>query len=597
MLIDKGADINLGDTNGKTPFLWACILHRKEVAKLLMEHGADVNQASNDESTPLFWCSVMGFQKFVVLLHEQGAEGSLSISNTDGKTPLMAACYFRQQEIVTYLLQHLECVDESDNEGWTPLMEACFDNDIGSWDRFLDQFDTGDGLLLPLLQNESNRFLLYNDSPGQDSIIKQLLSKADANLQDMEGKSALYHACEWQYNRAVNILTELGANVNLEAKDKSTPLMEACFMEDEDTLQVLMETPSGSCRPIIEQLLNKGADVNSTDENGWNPFGFSCRTGNSNMIHRLIEFTNNVNQTYHGYTPLQMAEKSGNDEIVSLLIQKGANQTENTELVSSDESIYDSTDSETESMTNAKIVKGRSLLQACRNINEHMFTSLLQEAASENILNISGKKGKTPLLEACRYKNISKVENLLEAGASVNKEDINRWTPLLEACKVGEKEIVLLILKHNVDVDKTDARGYSPLLIACKNGYKDIVEILLSHQADANITNNAGITPLLVACTKQYTDIVQLLIYKGANINQSDAYGNTSLMVAGFYGYKQIIEVLLTEEADIDQRDSKGWTALSWATKGGHANTFVKMAYIHSLPECQTDDDNTDKQA
>ncbi|CAG2249646.1 unnamed protein product [Mytilus edulis] len=383
----------------------------------------------------------------------------------------------------------------------------------------------------------------------------------------MEGKSALYHACEWQYNRAVNILTEFGANVNLEAKDKSTPLMEACFMEDEDTLQVLMETPSGSCRPIIEQLLNKGADVNSTDENGWNPFGFSCRTGNSNMIHRLIEFTNNVNQTYHGYTPLQMAEKSGNDEIVSLLIQKGANQTENTELMSSDESIYDSTDSETESLTNAKIVKGRS------------------------------QKGKTPLLEACRYKNISKVENLLEAGASVNKEDINRWTPLLEACKVGEKEIVLLILKHNVDVDKTDARGYSPLLIACKNGYKDIVEILLSHQADANITNNAGITPLLVACTKQYTDIVQLLIYKGANINQSDAYGNTSLMVAGFYGYKQIIEVLLTEGADIDQRDSKGWTALSWATKGGHANTFVKMAYIHSLPECQTDDDNTDKQA
>ncbi|CAG2248446.1 unnamed protein product [Mytilus edulis] len=399
----------------------------------------------------------------------------------------------------------------------------------------------------------------------------------------MDGKSALYHACAWKYNRAVNILTEFGANVNLEAKDKSTPLMEACFMEDEDTLHALMETPSGPYRPIIEQLLSKGADVNSTDENGWNAFGYSCETGNIDMIRRLIEFTNNVNNTYrNGKHLCKMAKESGNDEIISLLIQKGADQTENMlqmethdvgfETMQSDESICDSSDgsifdssnSETEYLTDAQQVTGKSLLQACRTKNDHM------------------KKAKTPLFEACRFKDIAKVKHLLEAGASVNKRDIIKWrTPLLEACKVGEKEIVRLILKNNADVDKTDARGYSPLLFACKNGDKGIVELLLSHQADVNITNNAGITPLLEACTKQYTDIVQLLIYKGANINQSDAYGNTSLMVAGFYGYKQIIEVLLTEEADIDQRDSKGWTALSWATKGGHANTFVKMAYIH----------------
>ncbi|XP_052073018.1 ankyrin-3-like isoform X1 [Mytilus californianus] len=606
MLINKDANINLADKNGWTPFLWACILHREEVAKLLMEHDADDNQASNDGSTLLFWCSVIGFQKFVVLLHEKGAEGSLSTSNTDGKTPLMAACYFRRQEIVIYLLQHLESVDESDHEGWTPLMEACFDNDNGSWDRFLDQLEKGDCLWFPLLKTVTERVLYYNDSPGHESVIKQLLSKADIDLQDNEGKSALYHACEWQYNRIVNILTEMGANVNLEAKDKSTALMEACLLEDEDIVQPIMEAPIGPCRPIIEQLLSKGADVNSTDENGLNPFGYSCETGNSNMIHRLIEYTNNVNQTYkNGNTPLQMAEKSGNDEIISLLIQKGANQTGKTlkmeshdkgfETMSSDESISDSSDSENESLTDAKKVTGRSLLQACRNINEHMFPSLLQEAASENILNISGKKGKTPLLEACRYKNIAKVQNLLEAGASVNKEDINRWTPLLEACKVGEKEIVLLILENNVDVNKTDARGYSPLLFACKNGYKDIVEILLSHRADANIANNAGITRLLVTCTKQYTDIVQLLIYNGANINQTDAYGNTSLMVAGFYGYKQIIEVLLSEEANIDQKDSEGWTALSWATKGGYENIFVKAAYVSSVKESQTRNEHTEK--
>ncbi|XP_063447961.1 ankyrin repeat domain-containing protein 50-like [Mytilus trossulus] len=606
VLINKNADINLGDRNGWTPFMWACVLNRNEVAKLLMEHCADVNQASNDGSTPLFWCSIMGLESFVILLHAKGSKGSLSTPNCNGKTPLMAASYFRRQEIVTYLLQHLESVDETDNEGWTPLMEACFDNDNGSWNTFLDQFNQGKGLWFPLLKLVSEMEKYCDDSVGYNSIIDQLLSKSNIDHQDNDGKSALHHACEGQYNRIVNILTERGANVNLEDTNKSTAIMEACFIEDEDTVLPLMETPAGPCRPIIEQLLSKGANINSTDKEGWNPFCYNCETGNSNMVHRLIEFTNDVNTTYkNGKTPLQMAQKCGNNEIICLLKQKGAHQNtiENEshdiqfDTLSSVESISYSSDSETESLPDAKKDVGRLLLQACRHRDEDRFPSLLEEAASENILNISGKKGKTPLMEACRYKDTGKVKLLLEAGASVNKDDMNCWTPLLETCKVGDIEMVQLLLENKAEINKSDDRGYSPLFIASTNGSKDIVELLLSHRADVNIANNAGITPLLATCTKEYIDIVQLLIDRGANINQPDAYGNTSLMIAGFYGYNKILKLLLSKKANIDQKDSKGWTAFSWATKGGNANTFVKMAYIHSLPDCQTGDNHAEKQA
>lgn len=135
----------MGDKNGWTPFLWACVLQRHEVANLLMEHRADINQANNEGSTPLFWCSIMGLKILVVLLHEKGAAASLSTPNSDGKTPLLAACFFRRQEIVTYLLEHLKFLDETDNKGWLPLMEACFCNDNGSWNRFLAQFKRGTG--------------------------------------------------------------------------------------------------------------------------------------------------------------------------------------------------------------------------------------------------------------------------------------------------------------------------------------------------------------------------------------------------------------------------------------------------------------------
>ncbi|XP_071179738.1 ankyrin repeat domain-containing protein 50-like [Mytilus edulis] len=584
MLINKNADINLGDRNGWTPLMWACVLHRKKIVELLMEHSADVNQAGNDGSTPLFLCAIMGFKKLVILLHE--AEGSLSTPNRDGKTPLMAACRFQRREIVAYLLQHLDTVDEADNKGWTALMEACFKNDTGSWDRFFDQF-INDRFFLPLLKLVIEKPDTDGDTLKYDPVIEQIRSKANIDMQDNEGKSALHHACEGQYNHIVNILTEMGANVNLEDKNKSTPVMLACSMEDDDTVLPLMETSDGSCKPIIEQLLSKGADINSNDDSGWNPFCHSCETGNSNMVKRLIEFKHNVNQIYHnGKTPLQMAKKSGNNEIISLLVDKGAMQTEDTleieshdngfEIMSSDESIYDSSDSETETLTDAKKDTGRSLLRACRNIDEDMFTLVLEKAESENILNISDTNGTTPLLEACRYENIRNIKLLLEAGASVNKEDMKGWTPLLETCKGGDIEIVQLILERKVKINKSDDRGYSPLFIASTNGYTDIVELLLIYQADVNIANNAGITPLIAACTKEYVDVVQLLINNGANINKTDAYGNTSLMVAGFYGYRQISQALLSEGAYIDQKDSKGWTALSWATKGGHENVFLR---------------------
>ncbi|XP_052073385.1 uncharacterized protein LOC127711392 [Mytilus californianus] len=586
ILIDNGADINKDDHNGMTPFLWACVLQREDIVNFLIDKEANINETSRDGSSSLFWCCVMGYQELVCLLQDKGEIGSISKPNKDGKTPLMAACYFRRFNIVHYLLKHLTSYDEVDKNGWTALMEACFNNDNGSWNRFLKQFDKQKSIRIPLFRLLSKKGDMID---AYYKIIEKLVERTNLNLQDTDGKSALHHACEGQYNHIVHILTEKGASVNLVDKRKSTPLMGACFSEDNETVRPIMEDYSNGCKPMIEQLLLNAADVNAVDKRGWNPFFDGCQKGNFTIVKRLIRFVADVNKRYrNGKTPIEMARECGNHDIIDLLIQEGANPgvnaNEEADCVPemghsyhmhdfSDTSSDGSNPDEDSSVQNFKHhisdrKKGEKLLNACIDENEDEVKDMLESALEYHVLDFSNRYGKTPLLEACRVKNVTIVNLLLEAGANVNKDDAKFWAPLHEACKVGEKDIVNLLLEKNVNINACDDRGYSPLLIASQNGYKSIVELLVNYRAHVNISSNVRITPLLAACTKGQIEITKLLIVKRADINKADGYGNTPLMVASYYGHGSIVDQLLAKGCEIDQKDMKGWTALSWASKG-----------------------------
>lgn len=56
MLIAKGAEINAKDQEGQTALHYATVCEQEEVAKYLFEHGADVSIPDNDGNTPLSQC-------------------------------------------------------------------------------------------------------------------------------------------------------------------------------------------------------------------------------------------------------------------------------------------------------------------------------------------------------------------------------------------------------------------------------------------------------------------------------------------------------------------------------------------------------------
>lgn len=64
--IEKGADIDAKDGNGRTALMKASFMSSLKVAKLLIEQGADINAKREGCSTPLTWANsaeMMGLLK------------------------------------------------------------------------------------------------------------------------------------------------------------------------------------------------------------------------------------------------------------------------------------------------------------------------------------------------------------------------------------------------------------------------------------------------------------------------------------------------------------------------------------------------------
>lgn len=138
------------------------------------------------------------------------------------------------------------------------------------------------------------------------------------------------------------------------------------------------------------------------------------------MIQALIKEGANVNtrDSTFGWSPLHWATSSGQKEIVTLLLEKGADV----------------------------------------NVRDENFWTPLHEAISNNDLKIASL--------------------LLEKGADVNVEDKNLWTPLHEAISNNDLKIASLLLEKGANVNKKDRDYWSPLELAEKEKNKAAVALL-----------------------------------------------------------------------------------------------------------------------
>ena len=169
-----------------------------------------------------------------------------------------------------------------------------------------------------------------------------------------------------------------------------------------------------------------------------------------------------------GRTPLMHAAKAGYDDLVDLLLEKGASPT-------------------------ARCRGGETVLMAaarCTGINLRLMRRLIAEGADVQGVD---DRGNTALMRAARAGVEANVRLLTASGAHAGRADNKGVTPLMVS---PDAATATALLDAGADVNARDDRGRSALHYAAGGGREDVARLLVRHGAAVNAADKDAVTPL-----------------------------------------------------------------------------------------------------
>ena len=372
-LIDRGADINAvadnnddgGHKSGTTALMKAAEKGDSQIVELLIEKGADVNAKNAwefttgrgvniQQATSFAFMSKMDAGQTVNYLFEQVTKEYPA--EEFFKPPLLLAIENGNSDIVELLIEKgadLTWVFEPKSaQDWTwplapgmnAIMYAAYRGEVKAIEFLISK-----GLDVNAGDNTKQTALMYAAHQGEAEAVRLLVSKgADMNVRDMENQNALWYAVYAGGVEAVKSLVNSGAD-RQKVKGGQTALMWAAETGHRDIINVLVElgsdidakTKDGATAityaanahlpEIIKLLIEQGADVmKGTDLDTGNMDGVTALMlasgkGQTETVRLLAEKGADINsQNIFGATALMEASWFGHAETVKLLIEKGA---------------------------------------------------------------------------------------------------------------------------------------------------------------------------------------------------------------------------------------------------------------------------------
>ena len=107
LLVENGADVDAGDSDGISALMWSAILGKTGLGAYLIENCADVNRTLSAKDlegwTALHFAAGHGNIGLAKALLSAGAK--INLPTTKGETPLAVARRFKQKAMVQFLLQ------------------------------------------------------------------------------------------------------------------------------------------------------------------------------------------------------------------------------------------------------------------------------------------------------------------------------------------------------------------------------------------------------------------------------------------------------------------------------------------------------------
>ncbi|KAH0536664.1 hypothetical protein FGG08_006490 [Glutinoglossum americanum] len=380
--------------------------------------------------------------------------------------------------------------------------------------------------------------LLRLKSKGRFQSIRSLLGSKLKVLKEtnLKGETYLHCASTYGHCKIAQLLVEKGADVNARDSDGWTALHREAIAGHEAGLRLLVE---------------KGADVDARDSDGWTALHGAASNGHEVAVRLLVEKGADVNaRDGDGDTVLHRAAGNGHEAVVRLLVEKGAD-------------------------VNAKDRYGWTALHRAAGDRHEAVVQLLVEKGAD--VNAKDRHGNTALYRAAGNGHETVVRLLVEKGADVNAKNRYGDTALhnaahhgYETVRHGREAVVRLLVEKRADVNAKNDNGWTALHGAAINGHEVAVRLLVEKGADVNARDGDGDTVLHRAAGNGHEAVVRLLVEKGADVNARDGDGDTVLHRAAGKGHEAVVRLLVEKGADVSAKDRCGDTALHRAAGNGY---------------------------
>ena len=263
----------------------------------------------------------------------------------------------------------------------------------------------------------------------------------------------------------------LKAPLELAARRGNKPLAQKLVVAGAETGKALHWAVVCGHGEIVDDLVNNGASLAAVDSRGMTPLHVAAREGETEMMRLFLLKGANIDALDNDkQTPVFLAVFHGHVAAGLALMAAGADVG-----------------------VPCYVLKWSVAHAAARGGLVEILEALVDNGADVNAVDDTNV---TPLHTAARFNKARSIHVLVEAGADINARSSGGRTPLHHAAFTLSHGALLALLRRGVDVNAQDENGETPLHDAAREGgtqgAADVVNSLLRSGADETILNEEG---------------------------------------------------------------------------------------------------------
>lgn len=413
------------------------------------------------------------------------------------------------------------------------------------------------------------------------ALAKLLAQKADPNITQVDGTTALHWAAQNDDRETAQLLLRAGANVHAKNRYGVTPLSLACTNGSGPMVALLLgagadpntQLPGGETALMtaartgqlepVKALLARGAVVDAKDsQKGQTALMWAAAEGHVPVVEALLAAKADFHlRLASGFTPFLFAVREGRIGVVCTLLKAGVNANEAIEPAA------------TSAARPGKAPRAgvSALVLAVTNAHFELASILLDAGADPN----AADAGYTALhvISQVRRPGLGDNDPSPDGSGNMSSLDFVR--------KIARKDANLnarMTKRVPFAMTAINVLGTTPFFLAARGGDADLMRLLASLGADPNLTNSEGTTPLIAAAglgtrspgedsgtESEVLEAVQVALDLGADINAVNLNGETAMHGAAYKNLPAVVELLAAKGAKIELWNKKnkfGWTPL-----------------------------------